>query len=372
MEPSIKPWFTGSPVSVEADASALEAHDRMVEFVIRHLPVVDAERRVVGVLSIDDLRAALPMPLGTNAPCPPESRAQALEWRVGDVMTHSPRTIAAEASLREAADCMADHRIGCLPVVDEDGRLTGLLSETDLLRALATRTWTDERVDEHQKANELTGLVEALRGERTRMTARLDQLHADECALTIGLGEQPMDGPEAGAELRRTRLDEGLEAMAASRLEAIDRALDHAAQGRLSICDHCGGTIPLTRLRALPGTTLCVACARAEESAPELEVPFERPPGGRAETGRPELGARVYTRRFGEGVLLRVSPFGTCGKCGDVEGVRDPEQDRAVCGSEGCSCALVDVDEIAVVAVEEREVYVDPAELRPVDPAPYD
>ena len=372
MEPSIKPWFTGGPVSVEADASALEAHDRMVEFGIRHLPVVDAERRVVGVLSIDDLRAALPMPLGTNAPCPPESRAQALEWRVGDIMTHAPRTIGEDASLREAADCMADHRIGCLPVVDGEGHLAGLLSETDLLRALATRSWTDERVEERQKASELTALVEALRGERARMAARLDQLHDNEHALTIDLGEQPMDAPEAGAELRQTRLEEGLEAMAATRLEAIDRALDHAAQGRLSICDGCGGTIPLTRLRALPGTTVCVACARAGEGAPELEAPFERPPGGRAETGRPELGARVYTRRFGEGVLLRVSPFGTCGRCGDVEGVRDPEQDRVVCGNEGCEHELVDIDEIAVVSVEEREVYVDPAELRPVDPAPYD
>ena len=44
------------------------------------------------------------------------------------------------------------------------------------------------------------------------------------------------------------------------------RALDHAEQGRLSRCDGCGGSIPLTRLRAVPGTTLCVACARAQET----------------------------------------------------------------------------------------------------------
>lgn len=372
MQSSIKAWFSGSPVSVEPDASALEAHERMVEFGIRHLPVIDVRRRVVGVLSIEDLRAALPIPLERNAPCPPEERGLALEWRVGDVMTHSPRTIREGASLREAADCMADHHIGCLPVVDEDGRLTGMLSETDLLRALATHLWAGERVDEHEKAQELVALVEALRGERARVAERLDDLRAEERALSADLSDQPMDAPESGADLQQTRLDEGLGAMAARRLDAIDRALDHAAQGRFSICDRCGGQIPLTRLRALPGTTLCVVCARAEETAPELEVPFERPPGGRAETGRPELGSAVYTRRFGEGVLLRVSPFGTCRHCGDVEGTCDPETDLVVCGTEACGRPLSDVDDIAIVSVEEREVYVDPAELRLVDPAPYD
>ena len=372
MGSTIKPWFSGSPVSVTPDASALEAHDRMVEFGVRHLPVVDAEHRVIGVLSIDDLRAALPIPLAPSGPCPEEQRVAALECQVGDIMTHAPWTIREDASEGVAADLMADHRIGCLPVVDEDGRLSGLLSETDLLRALATRAWAEERVERRDKTEEVAGLVHALRGERDRIAVRLDELHAEERALTSVLGEQPMDASEIGSELRQARIDERLGAMAARRLEAIDRALDHAAQGRLSVCDRCGGVIPLTRLRALPGTTRCVGCARAEEVVPEPETPFERPPGGRAETGRPELGGRVYTRRFGEGVLLRVNPYGTCLHCGDVEGSWDPDEERAVCGAEGCGHPLSSVNEIAVVAVEEREVYVDPAELRSVDPEPYD
>jgi CBS domain-containing protein len=58
MQTKIKPFMTGSPVSIEAGAGALEALDLMVEHGIRHLPVVEAQRRVVGVLSFDDLRAA--------------------------------------------------------------------------------------------------------------------------------------------------------------------------------------------------------------------------------------------------------------------------------------------------------------------------
>jgi hypothetical protein len=101
------------------------------------------------------------------------------------------------------------------------------------------------------------------------------------------------------------------------------------------------------------------------------ESPFERPPGGRAETGRPELGSRVYTH-FGEGVLKRVSPFGSCRRCGDVEGQADSERDEVVCGNDGCSQALTGVVDRAIVAIEEREAYVDPADLRSVDPEPYD
>ena len=141
MEANIKPWFSGSPVSVEPDASALEAHDRMVRFGIRHLPVVDTKGQVVGVLSMGDLRAHLPIPLGRSTPCAAEEREQALEWRVSDVMTPAPATVGPEASLREAADRMADGRIGCLPVVDDEGCLAGLdLEQPDDLGHLFSET----------------------------------------------------------------------------------------------------------------------------------------------------------------------------------------------------------------------------------------
>jgi CBS domain-containing membrane protein len=268
MDTSIKPWMSGSPISIEAHASALEAHDRMVEFGIRHLPVLDEERHVVGVLSIDDLRAALPMPLSMTAPCPPEELESAREWQVGDVMTYAPHTIGEDATLGDAADCMADHRIGCLPVVDGEGRLLAILSETDLLRALATRSWTEEKASQRALDAGRDLVVDGLRQERARITVRLDDLHTEDVAQAVESAEQPIDRAEAGAGLRQARLGQSLEKMAARRLEGIDRALDHAAQGRLSVCDECGGNIPETRLRAVPGTTVCVSCARDRATGP--------------------------------------------------------------------------------------------------------
>jgi RNA polymerase-binding transcription factor DksA len=367
----VKDFMSGDPLAIEPDASTLAAHDLMLDRGIRHLAVVDAQRRVIGVLSIDDLRAAFPFPVSLRGPLSPAEREAAREWRVMDVMTHAPVTIGEEASLGEAAELMAEHRIGCVPVVDADGRLAGIVSETDALHALATSLWSERMRDARAQRSDLDVLVEQLRRERGSIATRLDRYHAVEQALSADLHDEPRDVGDRGADQREVDLTERLDASAARRLEAIDRALDHAAQGRLSLCDGCGGRIPTARLRALPGTTLCVACARAAESAPEPEPSTERLPAGRPETGRPGLGDAVMTR-FGEGQLLRIGPFGTCRRCGDVEGVWDADEDQARCGSEGCHQALDDVRERAIVRVEEREVYVDPADLRGVDPAPYD
>jgi CBS domain-containing protein/RNA polymerase-binding transcription factor DksA len=367
----VKHWMTGDPVAVEAGAPALEALDLMHERGIRHLPVIDGERRVVGVLSIDDLRAALPFPVSPRARPSGAERASARGWRVSDVMTHAPLTATADTPLAEAAQRMAEAHIGCLPVVDDAGQLTGVLSETDMLHALTTTLWADGVRDRRAEAGELDRLVAALRRERAAITGRLDGYHAVERELSADLHDRPADPADRGADEREIHVTEKLDELAARRLDAIDRALDHAAQGRLGVCDACGGKIPAARLRALPGTTLCVGCAREAEAAEEPEVPFERVPGGRAETGRPELGDRVDTR-FGEGQLLRVVPFGTCPRCGDVEGWHDEERDGVVCINAACRQELEDVVERAIVQVGEREVYVDPATLAAVDPAPFD
>ena len=263
MEARVKAWMSGDPVALGPEASALEALDLMVERGIRHLPVVDGESRVVGVLSLDDLRAALPVGVNLRAPLSAPERELARDWCVGEVMTHAPETVTADTPLAEAADRMADRRIGCLPVVGDDGRLSGILSETDALRALATTLLTGR--EGRGERTELDELVDELRRERERIAARLDRVHAVERELTLDAYGEPRDAAEQGSDLRELRLAETLDALAARRLEAIDRALDHAAQGRLSVCDRCAGRIPIPRLRALPGTTVCVRCAGEQE-----------------------------------------------------------------------------------------------------------
>jgi len=101
---------------------------------IRHLPIVDGVR-LVGIVSQRDLlRAAVSSLLELG-------RAAEHEWlgkiTVATVMTRHVFTVAPSAPLQAAVDIMINKQIGCLPVV-EDGKLVGILSETDCLMRLRT------------------------------------------------------------------------------------------------------------------------------------------------------------------------------------------------------------------------------------------
>jgi acetoin utilization protein AcuB len=264
MESSVKPWMSGDPVSIEADASALEALECMQDRGIRHLPVIGRGRRVVGVVSLEDLRAALPFPVGLREVPSLSDRDSAREWRVGDVMTHAPVTLREGDELAEAAERMAERRIGCLPIVDAEGRLAGMLTETDLLHALATMLWSGRVRERKQRpaAGDLVHLVAGLQRERDALAVKMERYHTLERDLSTHGSREPLDFSEASSDLTELRVTEGLDALASRRLAALDHALARAAQGRLGICERCGGRIPRARLRALPGTPVCVVCAR--------------------------------------------------------------------------------------------------------------
>lgn len=117
--------ITASPSTTLAQALALTRAHR-----IRHLPVVEGGR-LVGLVSDRDLRLALPPP-GT---VPEEERRRLLETKtVAEFMVRDVVTISPRAPIEEAAALLARHKIGCLPVI-EDGRLAGILTETDVLHA---------------------------------------------------------------------------------------------------------------------------------------------------------------------------------------------------------------------------------------------
>ena len=143
MQPTVKSHMTGSPIALEADASALSALDLMIDHGIRHLPVIDADRRVLGVVGFNDLRAAFPIPISLAAPPASDERPELRELVVGEVMSEAPFTIHASQTVEEAAQIMVDRRVSCVPVVDDEGRIDGILTETDLLQALLTALWAE-------------------------------------------------------------------------------------------------------------------------------------------------------------------------------------------------------------------------------------
>jgi CBS domain-containing protein len=100
---------------------------------LRHLPVVE-DGRLVGILTQRDLfHAALSTALNFGKKAQKEFLKTVV---VKEVMTDEVRTIDPGADIKEAARRMMEHKVGCLPVV-ENGKLVGLVTETDLLRVVA-------------------------------------------------------------------------------------------------------------------------------------------------------------------------------------------------------------------------------------------
>lgn len=99
---------------------------------VRHMPVLDADGCVVGIVSHRDLlEASLSRMLAVDA----SARNSFLSSvAIDEVMTRHVETIGPQATLARAAERMLHHRIGCLPVVRGDGVMLGILTETDLLR----------------------------------------------------------------------------------------------------------------------------------------------------------------------------------------------------------------------------------------------
>ncbi len=101
---------------------------------IRHLPVLDEGGQLCGIVSQRDMfRGALAAVLGYGKVAQHKLLATLV---VKEVMSTDVITIAPEATIGEAVAVMLERKIGCLPVLD-DGRLVGILTETDLIKLAA-------------------------------------------------------------------------------------------------------------------------------------------------------------------------------------------------------------------------------------------
>ncbi len=138
----VRDVMTAAPRSVEPDTRLSEATRLLLSSVFTGLPVVDAQGRPVGVLTQGDLiaRGGLPLRPGLLAESDRERREAILQElaarRVAEAMTAPAITIAAEKPLAEAVEKMLSKGVKRLPVVDEDGRLAGMLSRIDIFRTV--------------------------------------------------------------------------------------------------------------------------------------------------------------------------------------------------------------------------------------------
>lgn len=132
LDRDVESVMTAKVSAVFEDDHLIDAAARMHQYGIRHLPVVDGVRRVVGVLSERDLLKTL----GDLRHTVEEEPGKLEILLVRDAMTPEPRTVQRAAPLAEVAAILAEERFGALPVVDEEGHLQGMVSYVDILRGL--------------------------------------------------------------------------------------------------------------------------------------------------------------------------------------------------------------------------------------------
>lgn len=116
--------FTLQPTHTVADARQLMATKH-----IHHIPVLDSGD-LVGLVSDRDLLMATHSALAK--PRKKNNADAGGDIPLQDVMTTSVATVSPQAGLRQAAIYLAEHKYGCLPVVD-DGKLVGIVTDTDFI-----------------------------------------------------------------------------------------------------------------------------------------------------------------------------------------------------------------------------------------------
>ena len=126
----VENWMATNVIAVKPDTSLLKCRNLLKEHQIRRLPVVDDQNRVVGIISDRDVKGASPSK--ATALEVHEMQYLLAELKAKDIMTAKPVTIKPWDSVEQAAIIMMDKKFGGLPVVSEDNKLVGIITNRDM------------------------------------------------------------------------------------------------------------------------------------------------------------------------------------------------------------------------------------------------
>ncbi|HBT96308.1 MAG TPA: CBS domain-containing protein [Desulfobulbaceae bacterium] len=168
-----------------------QARDLMREKDIRHLPITDAAGKLVGIVSDRDIRSALPSDMvDTDSSCREES-VMILSRPIGSLMTKDPVCVYPFDTLQDVLLLMQRHRVGALPVVDEDGILRGIVAVGDMLSAFI------EVMGIHQPGTLLCVLAPDRQGEMKKLIDTISDEGISTGSILVARGIQGGDGRKA-------------------------------------------------------------------------------------------------------------------------------------------------------------------------------
>ena len=129
-------WMNKDPITLDESNTLSTAFHLMTINKVRHLPVLNQENELVGILTWGDIREGKPKRAGhrnLQQLWPPHSLTAIQD--VSEFMTEDPLVIEPTAPIRQAVELMLNHKIGGLPVVVEE-KVVGIITDSDIFRFL--------------------------------------------------------------------------------------------------------------------------------------------------------------------------------------------------------------------------------------------
>ncbi|NOZ73517.1 MAG: CBS domain-containing protein [Chloroflexi bacterium] len=127
----VREAMTPNPITVTADTPLPKIVDLMREHRVRRVPVVDGDR-LIGIISDHDVMATMPSPATTLSRW--EMNTLLEKVRAKEIMTSPVYVAAPECPIEEVARMMLQRKFGAMPVLDDDDKLVGIVTESDIFR----------------------------------------------------------------------------------------------------------------------------------------------------------------------------------------------------------------------------------------------
>jgi CBS domain-containing protein len=140
----VRDWMTRKVITVSPDMTLPDAERLMETKRVRRLPVLD-DGRLVGIITFGDVRQAQPSSATSLSIW--ELNFLLAKVKVSEIMTRDVMTVSQNATIGEAAQLMLDNQISGLPVTDYNGKVVGIITESDIFR-LVVREWSTSELEQ--------------------------------------------------------------------------------------------------------------------------------------------------------------------------------------------------------------------------------
>jgi acetoin utilization protein AcuB len=160
----VKDQMTPNPICGYPEMPVAEAQKIMQEHNIRHLPILDEDKKLVGLITQRSLMNAVPADVSKFSPFVVNYVLAKIKAR--NIMVKDVITISEDTAFEEAARIMADRKLGCLPVMRND-ELVGIISDNDLFNIMvgllgARREGVRVTVHQPDRAGEVARLTKTI------------------------------------------------------------------------------------------------------------------------------------------------------------------------------------------------------------------